>query len=46
MKKSMSEFLKTELDSGDLDLFTNYLAKWGKSYVNKVEFMMRLWEFK
>ena len=46
LKKAMSEFIKTELENGDLDKFVQYCAEFGKSYVNKLEFKARLWQWK
>ena len=42
----MAEFMKTELANGDLERFTQYCAEFGKSYVNKLEFKARLWQWK
>jgi len=46
MEKEMKEFIKTELDDGDLERFVKYCSEFGKSYVNKDEFKSRLWEWK
>lgn len=42
----MKEFVKTELDNGDLERFVQYCGKFGKSYINKIEFKARLWQWK
>ena len=39
----MKEFIKTELDSGDLDKFSKFCAEFNKSYINKDEFKARVW---
>ena len=44
--KKMDEFVKTELDNGDLERFQQYCAEFGKSYINKLEFKGRLWQWK
>jgi len=42
----MDDFVKTELDNGDLEKFTKYCAEFGKSYINKIEFKLRLYQWK
>jgi len=39
----MKEFVKTELADGDLEKFVQFCADFGKSYINKIEFKLRLW---
>lgn len=46
LAKEMKEFVKTELDNGDLERFVQYCGKFGKSYINKIEFKARLWQWK
>ena len=46
LAKEMKDFVKSELGDGDLERFVQYCSDFGKSYINKVEFKARLWQWK